>query len=67
MWMFLGTTSLTFDIDLQDVREKIIFDAQMKKSDRSDSDSLGLADSIAKSVAKRVDKEMQKREPKSAA
>ena len=64
--MFLGTTSLTFDINLQDLKEKTIFDAQMKKSDRSDSDSLGLADSIAKSVAKRMDKEMQKHEPKSA-
>jgi hypothetical protein len=65
--MFLGTTSLSFDINLQDVKEKTIFDAQMKKSDRTDSDSLGLADSIAKSVAKRMDKEMQKHEPKSAA
>lgn len=65
--MFLGTTSLAFDINLQDVKEKTIFDAQMKKSDRSDSDSLGLANSIAKSVAKRMEKEMQKREPKSAA
>jgi hypothetical protein len=64
--MFLGTTSLSFDINLQDVKEKTIFDAQMKKTDRSDSDSLGLADSIAKSVAKRMDKEMQKHEPKSA-
>jgi hypothetical protein len=65
--MFLGTTSLAFDVNLQDVKGKTIFDAQMKKSDRNDSDSLGLADGIAKSVAKRIDKEMQKREPKSAA
>ena len=64
--MFLGTTSLAFDINLQDVKERTIFDAQIKKSDRSDSDSLGLTDSIAKSVAKRMDKEMHKREPKSA-
>jgi hypothetical protein len=65
--MFLGTTSLSFDINLQDVKDQTLFDAEMKKSDRSDSDSLGLADSIAKSVAKRMDKEMQKHEPKSAA
>ena len=64
--IFLGTTSLSFDINLQDVKDNTIFDAQMKKSDRSDSDSLGLADGVAKSIAKRVDKEMQKREPKSA-
>lgn len=38
----------------------------MKKSDRSDSDSLGLAYSIAKSAAKRMDKEMQKHGPQPA-
>ncbi len=65
--MFLGTTALSFDINLQDVKEKTIFDAQMKKSNRSDSDSLGIADGIAKSIAKRMDKEMRKSEPKSAA
>jgi hypothetical protein len=64
--MFMGTTSLSYDINLQDAKDKTIFDAQMKKSDRSDSDSLGLADGIAKSIAKRMDKEMQKSEPKSA-
>lgn len=65
--LFLGTTSLSFDISLQDVKEKTVFDAQMKKSDRSDSDSLGLADGIAKSIAKQIDRELQKREPKRAA
>jgi hypothetical protein len=65
--MFVGTTSLSFDIHLEDAQEKTVFDTQMKKSDRSDSDSLGLAEGIAKSVAKRMDKEMQKREPRSAA
>jgi hypothetical protein len=63
--LFLGTTSLSFDINLQDAKDQTIFDTQMKKSDRSDSDSLGLADSIAKSIAKRMDKEMRKPEPKS--
>jgi len=64
--VFLGTTSLSFAINLQDVKDQTVFDAQMKKSDRSNSDSLGLADSIAKSVAKRMDKEMRKHGPKSA-
>ena len=63
--MFLGTTSLSFDINLQDLKGQTIFDTEMKKSDRTDSDSLDLADSIAKSVAKRVDKEMRKNAPKS--
>jgi hypothetical protein len=65
--LFLGTTSLSFDINLQDSKENTVFDAQMKKSDRSDSDSLGLAENIAKSVAKRMDKELQKREQLAAA
>jgi hypothetical protein len=54
--LFLGTTSLTFDVNLKDVHDKTVFDAQLKKSDRTDSESLGLADTIAKSVAKRFDK-----------
>jgi hypothetical protein len=65
--LFLGTTSVSFDINLQDVKQKTVFDAEMKKSDRTDSDSLGLADSIAKAVAKRTDKELRKRKPQAAA
>jgi len=53
---FLGTTSLTFDVSLKDVHDKTVFDTQIKKSDRTDSESLGLADTIAKNVAKRFDK-----------
>ena len=54
--IFLGTTSLTFQVSLKDVHHKTVFDAQIKKSDRTDSESLGLADNIAKNVAKRFDK-----------
>ena len=54
--LFLGTTSLTFDVSLKDAHDKTVFDAQIKKSDRTDSESLGLADTIAKNVAKRFDK-----------
>ena len=54
--LFLGTTSLTFDVSLQDVHDKTVFHAQLKKSNRTDSESLGLADAIAKNVAKRFDK-----------
>ncbi|MGI4755390.1 MAG: hypothetical protein ACRYGF_00905 [Janthinobacterium lividum] len=53
---FLGTTSLTFDVSLKDVHDKTVFDTQIKKSNRTDSESLGLADTIAKNVAKRFDK-----------
>ena len=54
--LFIGTTSLTFDVSLQDAHNKTVFEAQLKKSNRTDSESLGLADSIAKNVAKRLDK-----------
>jgi hypothetical protein len=54
--LFLGTTSLSFDVSLKNVQDNTVFDAQIKKSDRTDSESLGLADAIAKNVAKRFDK-----------
>jgi hypothetical protein len=54
--LFLGTTSLTFDVSLKDAHNKTVFQAQIKKSNRTDSESLGLADAIAKNVAKRFDK-----------
>ncbi len=50
--LFLGTTSLTFDVDLRDTQDNNVFHAQIKRSNRSDSDSLGLSDTIAKKVAK---------------
>jgi hypothetical protein len=53
---FLGTTSLTFDVSLKDVNDKTVFDARIKKCNRTDSESLGLADTIAKNVAKRFGK-----------
>jgi hypothetical protein len=53
---FLGATSLTFEVRLQDAGGEIVFASQIKKSDRTDSESLGLADSIAKHVAKSFDK-----------
>jgi hypothetical protein len=54
--LFLGTTSLSFDVSLKDAQNKTVFNAEIKKSDRTDSESLGLADTIAKTVAKRFDK-----------
>ena len=53
---FVGKTSLTFDVSLKDIHDKTVFDAQIKKSDRTDSESLGLTDTIAKDVAKRLEK-----------
>ena len=53
---FIGATSLTFDVSLQDINDKIVFQSQIKKSNHTDSESLGLADGIAKNVAKKFDK-----------
>ena len=53
---FIGATSLTFDVSLQDTRDKTVFQSQIKKSNHTDSESLGLADGIAKNVAKSFDK-----------
>ena len=57
---FLGTTSLSFNVNLQDSRGATIFAKQIKKSKRGDSDSLGIANSIAKDVAKQLDQALQK-------
>ena len=54
--IFLGTTSLAFDVSLIDLHDKTVFHAQIKKSNRTDSESLGLANNMAKNVAKRFDK-----------
>jgi hypothetical protein len=53
---FIGATSLTFDVSLQDSHGQTVFASQIKKSNRTDSESLGLADSIAKNVAKSFEK-----------
>ncbi len=57
--LFLGTTSLTFDVDLQDSQNKSVFHAHIKRSNRRDSDSLGLSDTIAKKVAKQLNQALK--------
>jgi hypothetical protein len=58
--LFLGTTSLNIDVNLQDSRGATIITEQIKKSNRNDSDSLGLADGIAKVATNRLDQSLQK-------
>ena len=52
---FLGTTSLSFNVTLQDSHGASVLAKEIKKSKRGDSDSLGIADNVAKDVAKRLD------------
>jgi hypothetical protein len=52
---FLGTTSLSFNVSLQDSRGASVLAKEIRKSKRGDSDSLGITDNVAKDVAKRLD------------
>ncbi|WP_213806637.1 hypothetical protein [Granulicella sp. dw_53] len=58
--LFLGTTSLSFRLKLDAPDGKLILEAKLKKSKRGDSDSLNLAQSIAKDISKRIDKALKK-------
>ena len=59
--MFLGTTSISFQMTLNNVAGKTVFDSkQKKKSNRRDSDSLNVARSIAKDLSKKMEKAMSK-------
>ena len=59
---FLGTTAIEFKMHLEDAAGKSLFDAELKKKNRSDSDSLNVAKDLAKSVAKKMDKALKKSE-----
>lgn len=58
--LFLGTTSLSVDVRLRDSRNSNVFETQIKKSKRIDSDSLEIANVVAKSIAKRLSQVLQK-------
>jgi len=58
--MFLGATSISFEMRLDNVAGKTIFDSKRKKSNRRDSDSLNVARSIAKDISKKVGKAISK-------
>jgi hypothetical protein len=57
---FLGTTSISFQMTLNNIDGKTIFDSKRKKSNRRDSDSLNVARSIAKDISKKMEKAMSK-------
>jgi len=60
---FLGTTSISSHVTLDNQHGKTVFDSQLKKSNRRDSDSLNLANSIAKAISKKTDKAISKNQP----
>lgn len=54
--MFLGVTSLKYHIHLTAFDGKVVLDRDLKESERGDSDSLDIANKIAKSVTKKLKK-----------
>lgn len=57
---FLGTTSVSVQMTLNNAAGKTVFDSKRKKSNRRDSDSLNVARSIAKDISKKIEKAMSK-------
>jgi hypothetical protein len=65
--MFLGTTSISLQMTLNNVSGKTVLDLKRKKSNRRDSDSLNVARSIAKDISKKMEKAMSKNQSSSQA
>jgi hypothetical protein len=57
--MFIGTTYIGYTVNLTDHSQKVLFEAHMKEKHRLDTESLGLAQDVAKSVSSRLNKEMK--------
>jgi hypothetical protein len=49
--MFIGTTSIGYTVNLTDQSQRVLFEAHMKEKHRLDTESLGLAQDVAKSVS----------------
>ena len=56
----LGATSLTFQLKLDDAQGKTLLDEKVKKSKRGDTNSLGVAQDVARNISKHIDKAMEK-------
>ncbi|WP_263418091.1 hypothetical protein [Terriglobus albidus] len=61
--MFLGVTSLKFHVHLQDYQGKVLLDKDLKETERGDSDSLDIANKLAKSVTKKLKKTAAHQKP----
>jgi hypothetical protein len=57
--LFLGTTSMSYSVNLTNQSEKVLFQANMKEKHHLDTQSLGLAQEVARRVTKRMNKEMK--------
>ena len=54
---FVGATKLTFHLQVQGINGRIILDKELQASKRGDTDSLGIADTIAKKLTKELRKD----------
>jgi hypothetical protein len=58
--VFIGTTSIGYTVNLTDQSQTVLlFEAHMKEKHRLDTESLGLAQDVAKSVSSRLNKAMK--------
>jgi hypothetical protein len=57
--LFVGTTSIGYTVILKNHSQKILFQADLKNKHRLDTQSLGLAEDVAKNVSKRMDKQLK--------
>lgn len=57
--IFIGTTSMHYTVNLTDQSQRVLFDVRMKETHRLDTESLGLAQDVAKDVSSRLNKEMK--------
>lgn len=53
---FLGTTSISSQVTLDNFDGKTVFESKLKMSNRRDSDSLNVAHSLAKGISKKIEK-----------
>jgi hypothetical protein len=57
--LFVGATSVKFQVDLDDLNGKELFSKALKESKHGDADSLNVTQDLAKSVVKRLEKARQ--------
>jgi hypothetical protein len=57
--MFLGTTSMGYTVKLTDQSHRVLFDAHMKDKHRLDTQTLSLAQQVARNVSKQLNKGMK--------
>ncbi len=58
--MFVGTTQMSFNVNITDTTGQLNFTEQLKATVRGESESKNVADGVAKTIAKRYVSETKK-------